>query len=135
MIEEGQVVLFPFPQTDQTTGKLRPALVLRRCPGPHDDWLICMISSQLRHEIRGTDEVVRQDDPDFAQTGLKLPSVIRATRLAVVASGMLQGAIGSLPAQRFGRVRKRIAHWISGTRPVSAPSDAEAAEHQPGGDA
>ena len=35
MIREGQVVLFRFPQTDQVSGKLRPALVLRRLPGPH----------------------------------------------------------------------------------------------------
>jgi len=33
MIEEGQVVLFRFPQADLRTGKLRPALVLRKVPG------------------------------------------------------------------------------------------------------
>ena len=47
MIRERQVVLFRFPQTNQTIGKLRPALVIRKVPGPHKDWLICMISSQL----------------------------------------------------------------------------------------
>jgi hypothetical protein len=48
MISEGQIVLFRFPKTDQTIGKLRPALVLRRLPGQHHDWLICMISSNLK---------------------------------------------------------------------------------------
>nr|VFK24803.1 MAG: mRNA interferase MazF [Candidatus Kentron sp. LPFa]VFK35827.1 MAG: mRNA interferase MazF [Candidatus Kentron sp. LPFa] len=132
MIEEGRIVLFPFPRTDQATGKLRPALVLRRCPGPHDDWLICMISSQLRHEIPGMDTVLHQDDADFAQTGLKLPSVIRVTRLAVVASSMLQGAIESMPDPQLSRIRRSIADWISGVRLASAPSDTEQAEHQPG---
>ena len=56
MTHPGQIVLFPFPQTDQITGKLRPALVLRRLPGPHEDWLICLISSQLRHEVPGVEE-------------------------------------------------------------------------------
>jgi len=51
MISEGQVVLFRFPQTDQTAGKLRPALVLRRLPGQRNDWLICMISSNLYQEV------------------------------------------------------------------------------------
>jgi hypothetical protein len=51
VIRDGQIVLFAFPQTDQTVGKLRPALVLRRVPGPHDDWLLCMISSQLGCEM------------------------------------------------------------------------------------
>ena len=119
MILEGQIVLFPFPETGQTSGKLRPALVLRRCPGTHDDWLICMISSQLRHEIMGIDEVVRQDDRDFAQTGLKLASVIRATRLAVVASDMLQGSIGTFPDARLDRIRRRIAGWITAATDAS----------------
>nr|VFK22504.1 MAG: mRNA interferase MazF [Candidatus Kentron sp. MB]VFK28835.1 MAG: mRNA interferase MazF [Candidatus Kentron sp. MB]VFK74116.1 MAG: mRNA interferase MazF [Candidatus Kentron sp. MB] len=123
MIKEGRIVLFPFPQTDRTTGKLRPALVLRRCPGPHDDWLICMISSQLRHEIPGVDTILHPDDADFAQTGLKLPSVIRVTRLAVVASSMLQGAIGSMPNRRLNRIRQSIADWISGVHSLlPAPS-------------
>jgi hypothetical protein len=29
MIAEGQIVLFRFPQTDQHSGKLRPALIVR----------------------------------------------------------------------------------------------------------
>jgi len=33
MIAEGQIVLFRFPQTDQTKGKLRLALVIRQLPG------------------------------------------------------------------------------------------------------
>ena len=56
MVQEGQVVLFKFPYTDQMEGKLRPALVIRKVPGPHDDWLSCMISSQLSQGIDGFDE-------------------------------------------------------------------------------
>ena len=44
MIAESQIVLFRFPQTDQTEGKFRPALVLRRLPRQHNDWMIYMIS-------------------------------------------------------------------------------------------
>jgi len=51
MIQEGQVVLFKFPQADQTLGNLRPALVIRKLPSLHDDWLICMISSQLSQQV------------------------------------------------------------------------------------
>lgn len=71
MISEGQIVLFRFPQADQKDGKLRPALVLRKLPGKFDDWLICMISSQLHQVIRELDEVIDSEEPDFRQTGLK----------------------------------------------------------------
>ncbi|MBU4458947.1 MAG: type II toxin-antitoxin system PemK/MazF family toxin [Verrucomicrobia bacterium] len=118
MIQAGQVVLFAFPQTDQPAGKMRPALVIRRCPGSHDDWLICMISSQLRHEVAGFDECIRPTDSDFARTGLKLASVIRATRLAVVATDALQGKIGTLADERLSRIRQHIADWITDSRSV-----------------
>lgn len=39
MMLAGQVVLFRFPQTDLEEGKLRPALLLGKLPGEHDDWL------------------------------------------------------------------------------------------------
>jgi hypothetical protein len=71
MIQEGQIVLFAFPQTDLVEGKLRPALVLRSLPGPHADWLICMISTRLHEEVPELDEVLRESDPDFLLTGLK----------------------------------------------------------------
>jgi hypothetical protein len=32
MIQEGQIVLFAFPQTDQVAGRLRPTLVLQSLP-------------------------------------------------------------------------------------------------------
>ncbi len=76
MLQEGQIVLFRFPQTNQQTGKLRPALVLRRLPGRYNDWLICMISSQFHQPIAGLDEIVEQTDPLFRKTGLKRSSVI-----------------------------------------------------------
>ena len=121
-MQEGQIVLFAHPQTDQAAGKLRPALVLRGCPGPHDDWLICMISSQIRHELPGIDEVVRTTDTDFAQTGLKLTSVVRTTRLAVVAADLLQGTIGTLADERVSRIRERLADWMS-ANPSASPTE------------
>ena len=114
MIHEGQIVLFRFPQTDQAAGKLRPAVVLRRLPGPHDDWLLCMVSSQLSHAVPGFDEVVSQADPDFAASGLRASSVVRACRLAVADRRILFGAIGELSPERLGRIRRTISHWITG---------------------
>lgn len=43
MIRSGRLALLSFPQTDQAVGRLRPTLVLRRLPGPYDDWLTAEI--------------------------------------------------------------------------------------------
>jgi mRNA interferase MazF len=90
--------------------------------------LVCMISSQLRHEVTGVDEVVREADPDFADTGLKTTSVIRVTRIAVVSADILHGTIGKLNEERLTRIRTRVANWILGASGTSDDEEATKAE-------
>ena len=112
MKEAGQVVVFRFPQTDLEEGKLRPALLLGKLPGNYDDWLICMISSQTRQLVTGFDEIVQENDDDFGESGLKVTSVIRVGRLAVVSGEILIGAIGQISSERLSRVKKHLADWL-----------------------
>ena len=114
MISEGQIVLFKFPQTDQEEGKLRPALVLRMLPGKYDDWLICMISSQLHRYTPGIDEKITSDDQDFQKSGLKLPSTIRVSRLAVVEENIFLGRLGQIDNTRLIRLKNNLCKWIQG---------------------
>lgn len=109
----GQVVVFRFPQTDLGEGKLRPALLLGKLPGNYDDWLICMISSQTHHYLEGFDEIVQDHDKDFGESGLKVTSVIRVGRLAVVSGDILLGAIGQLSSERLGRIKRNLSDWLA----------------------
>ena len=113
MKEAGQVVVFRFPQTDLEEGKLRPALLLGKLPGEYNDWLICMISSQTRQYIKGFDEIIQVNDTDFGESGLKVTSVIRVGRLAVVSGEILIGAIGQVSNPRLSRVKKHLSDWFS----------------------
>jgi mRNA interferase MazF len=115
MISEGQIVLFRFPQTEQTTGKLRPALVLRRLPSQHNDWLICMISSNLDQKVPDFDEVITPNELDFKDSGLKVPSLIRIGRLAVVDGNILIGKLGQIDLKRLSRIKQKLSAWIKGT--------------------
>ena len=118
MIAEGQIVLFRFPQTDLATGKLRPALVLRKLPGQYDDWLICMISSKLDQCIAGFDEVITHGDADFDASGLKMPSLLRTSRLAVVDGEILLGRLGKIEDRRLIRIKQRISEWVNSREAV-----------------
>lgn len=111
-MREGQVVLFKFPQTDQPVGKLRPALVLRKLPGPYNDWLICMVSSQVQQQISEFDEMIVEQDFDYKLSGLKKPSIIRIGRLAVVEQAMLLGTIGEIDSARLKRIKSKLAAWL-----------------------
>jgi len=112
MKQAGQIVLFRFPQTDLEEGKLRPALLLGQLPGEYGDWLICMISMQLRQALPGFDEIIQETDSDFVESGLKVASVIRIGRLAVVDGKLLLGATGQIASERHERIKHRLADWL-----------------------
>jgi len=112
MRKAGQIVLFKFPQADQLAAKLRPALLIGKLPGQFGDWLICMISSQLRHYVEGFDEIVHQDVTDFSASGLKAASVVRVSRLAVVDESILVGSIGEIDPERLKRIKLSLANWL-----------------------
>ncbi|MCU0287658.1 MAG: type II toxin-antitoxin system PemK/MazF family toxin [Acidobacteria bacterium] len=112
MKQVGQIVIFKFPQTNIEYKKPRPALLLAKLPGPYDDWLISMISSQVHQCIMGMDEIIEPGSLDFKESGLKIKSVIRVSRLAVVSGDILEGSIGEISKERFIRIRENLSHWI-----------------------
>ncbi len=63
--------------------------------------------------LEGLDEVVQADAPDFSDSGLKAPSVIRVGRLAVVEENALLGAMGEISKERLRRIKTRLAHWLA----------------------
>jgi mRNA interferase MazF len=81
-------------------------------PGDYGDMLICMISSRLRHEVLGFDEVISPDQEDFVRSGLKVASLVRLGRLAVVEPSMLVGSIGRIDEKRVLALRIRFARWL-----------------------
>lgn len=74
-----------------------------------------MISSQLNQEIPAFDEIITPDDPDFADSGLKVPSLIRIGRLAVVNTDILVGQIGRLNDARLATIKQKLSKWLQST--------------------
>ena len=111
--QPGQIAVIEFPQTDLAQGKRRPVLLLAQPPGPHDDWWVCMFSTQLDHALPNFDEVVRPGDSDFAASGLRRESVIRVARVAVVAAPQLIGSLGAIAPERLTRIRHRLVDWLN----------------------
>lgn len=111
-LASGDIVLFRFPLTNQAAGKRRPAVLLKKIPGQIGDWLVCMVSSRLHHEIQGLDLVIRPSDSAFTMTGLRKESLIRVTRLAVVDEGIFEGKIGKLPDDFLSLLQERLTDWL-----------------------
>jgi len=49
------------------------------------------------------------------QSGLKVPSVIRVGRLAVVEGEIIVGAIGQVRTERLQGIKNRLAEWLMGS--------------------
>lgn len=112
MKQAGQVVLTPFPYTDLSGAKLRPVLLLRQA-SRFGDWLVCMVSSRIEQAEADFDEILQPTDPDFPASGLKAPSVLRLSRLALLDGSLLIGSIGAIDNARLDDIRQRLARWIA----------------------
>jgi len=105
----GNIVLIRFPRLDLGHGKYRPVLLLDKLPGPFQDWLICAITSQLRHNIPDWDEIISPSDTDFEQSGLKVHSLIRIGKLATIDESIFEGKLGSISQDRLQRIRTKLS--------------------------
>lgn len=107
---EGDVILTPVPQADGQI-KNRPALILREMPS-FGDLLVCRISTQLRQEIVGFDELLSSTDPDFADSGLRTTSLIRLGFLSVLPINSIVGSIGFVSSARHLRLLQNLADHL-----------------------
>lgn len=86
----GEVVVVPFPFSDLTATKRRPALVLASLPG--HDVILCQITSQAF-----TDQsAIALTEQDFASGGLQRESYVRPTRLFTADSNLILHQVGTL---------------------------------------
>jgi mRNA interferase MazF len=69
MKRAGQIVLTPFTYTDLPETRLCPVLMLRQA-SRFDDWLVCMVSSQVHQAEANLDEIISSTEPDFVTSGL-----------------------------------------------------------------
>lgn len=110
-MKAGDIVLARLPQAEKQP-KLRPALVLCSLP-PYADRLVCGISTQLQHVVRGFDEVMNTGDADFSTSGLREGSLIRLGFLSAIPESTIAGVLGRIAPQRLERLRHALAERIT----------------------
>jgi mRNA interferase MazF len=93
-----QVVLLPFPFSDLSAQKLRPALLL--ADAGRGDWLLCQITSKPY----GDPHAVPLHDVDFDAGGLRIASCARPAKLFTAHESLLRPAVGTLSREAHARV-------------------------------
>ena len=87
-MKQGDIVLIPFPFTDISGSKVRPAIVL---VATALDVTLAFITTQLQWQ-ESTDVVLTPT----AHNGLKKTSLIRLSKLATVDNTLAKGRLGEL---------------------------------------
>lgn len=100
------LVLVIFPFTDLSAQKLRPALIVGRVSS--DDLILAFISSQVAVIDKQADYLFEPNDPEFAATGLKGPSVVRLNKLATLHRNLVRRRLGRVGTQSERAVARRL---------------------------
>ncbi|MGX1023632.1 type II toxin-antitoxin system PemK/MazF family toxin [Psychroflexus sp. MBR-150] len=87
-MKKGDIVLIPFPFSNLSGSKKRPATVLI---DSEDDVTICFITTQLKWES-SFDVIVYPSKIN----GLKKPSLIRLNKIATIDKSLIIGVLGNL---------------------------------------
>ena len=97
---KGDIILVPFPFTDLTGNKIRPALVLICEPL---DVTVAFISTQS-HWKEEADIVLQPNN----ENGLKKESLIRLSKIATINNGLVFGRLGKLDTSSLNLVNKNL---------------------------
>jgi len=105
---KGDVVVVPFPFSDLTEAKRRPALVIASLEG--DDAILCQITSKTIKD----NYAISLNDEHFETGSLKQSSNIRPNRIFTADSRIVLYRIGNLKAEKFAEVINKIVDIIRG---------------------
>ena len=94
-MNKGDIVLVPFPFTDLSQTKLRPAIVLW-ADSIGNDVTLCFVSSQGLDTLATGEFLLDATDSEFTSTGLKTSSKVRVTRIMTVERKLIVRRLGKL---------------------------------------
>ena len=95
VLAKGDVVLAQFPFTDLSQVKLRPAIVLQSSQ-LRDEITICFVSSQKVNQLAEDEFALLDTDSEFLNTGLRISSKIRVTRIVTLNRQLISKRLGRL---------------------------------------
>ena len=105
---KGDVVVIPFPYSDLSASKKRPALVVTSLDG--DDVILCQITSQSISDRYG----MPLNTADFRGGGLKHPSNIRPNRLFTADGRIVSYRAGAIKEEKLQEAIQKIIQIIAG---------------------
>ena len=99
-MKKGKIILIPFPFTDLSGNKTRPALVL--AVDAYDITVAFITSKIIKQEINDVELIASADN------GLKVDSVIKLNKIATIETKLALGELGSLSDADINEVNSKL---------------------------
>ena len=111
--KRGDVVLVPFPFTDLSSAKQRPALVVsaEAWNNSQPDVVLIAITSQMGGKGEPGEIVLAA--ADLQSAGLPKPSRVRTTKIFTMHQGLLRRTLGRLPDSTSMAVLAELRRFFS----------------------
>ncbi len=100
---KGDIVLIPFPFTDMSGQKVRPAIVLYS-QDKGEDCIVAFISSKKEKKLGQFDISIKMSQIN----GLKINSVIRVSKLATLQKKIILGKFGVLELPYLKMIMEKL---------------------------
>lgn len=104
----GDIVLIPFPFSELSQVKLRPAVVITETKDKYKDLILSAISSQVPGSITSAEIIIKPD----ARNGLRTESVIKVDRIFTLKSEKVVASIGKLSLTHLEEFKKTFISLI-----------------------
>lgn len=104
----GAVVLVPFPFSDLSQSKLRPAVVL--ADAERDDWILCQVTSKPYGDKRA----LTLSDASFKQGALPLTSYARPAKLFTANRTLMTRQVALLTAESLKQIVDAVIELLRG---------------------
>src|SRR3989338_11144855 len=103
---KGDVVVLPFPFSDLSANKRRPAIVVAQ--GEYGDTILCQITSKPK---KGA-EAVELKDKDFQEGSLKITSYVRPRKIFTADLGLILYKVGKIKKEKIAEVEDAICKVV-----------------------
>lgn len=103
---KGDIIVLPFPFSDLSASKKRPALIIAKLQG--DDLILAQITSREKHDVYA----ISLDEKNFKHGKLNISSNIRPNRLFTAEKSIVNYKVGSLKEEKIAETINKLIEII-----------------------
>ena len=103
---KGDIVVIPFPFSDLSSAKKRPALVIHVLEG--NDLILCQITSR---DVGPDKYSINLDNGDFKEGSLNISSYIKPSKIFTADRSLILYRVGQLKQNKISEVIEKLCKY------------------------